>query len=283
MPELTATELVTLTGAVKQLEEPGLAGKLADAVGIPLTTLMGRLPDSIQRHVNDAAESALQKALNVALKTLDDQPADSPWNATHKVAVTLTGAAGGLFGAPALVAELPVTTTIMLRSIADIARSKGEDLSDAEVRLACLEVFALGSGGPETPDDLVEQQSEESEAEESLLRASYFATRAALAQQVTTAVRSITKGATAESGSVIAKLIARIAARFGIAVSEKAAVQAVPIVGAIGGGLVNVVFMDHFQDTAEAHFSVRKLERLYGSEFIRREYERIAAETIRKS
>lgn len=282
MSELSSTELVTLKNAVVQLERPGLASKLADAVGIPLETLMGRLPDAVQGHVNSAAETALTKALDVALKTLDHDPVDSPWNATHKVAVTFTGVAGGMFGAPALVAELPVTTAIMLRSIADIARSKGEDLSDPEVRLACLEVFALGSGGAGTPDDVIEQVSEKSEAEESLLRASYFATRAALAQQVTVAVRALSKGTAAESGPLLTRLISRIAARFGVAVSEKAAAQAVPIVGAIGGGLVNVVFMDHFQDTAEAHFSVRKLERLHGQELIRTEYERLAAELKRK-
>jgi EcsC protein family len=278
MSELSPTELITLKNAVLQLEQPGLASKLSDAVGIPLQSLMGRLPESVHGHVNSAAEMALRKALDVALKTLDTEPADSPWNTTHKVAVTLTGVAGGMFGAPALVAELPVTTAIMLRSIADIARSKGEDLSDPEVRLSCLEVFALGSGGDETPDELVETVARQTEAEESLLRASYFATRAALAQQVTVAVRSLAKGATAEGGSVLTKLISRIAARFGIAVSEKAAAQAVPIVGAIGGGLVNVVFMDHFQDTAEAHFSVRKLERLHGYQVVRAEYERIMRE-----
>ena len=280
MSHLTESELLSLENAVRQLETPGLAGKLADAVGVPLASLMGRLPESVQGRVNEAAESALQKALKVALKTLDDGPADSPWNATHKVAVTLTGVAGGMFGAPALLAELPVTTTIMLRSIADIARSKGEDLSDPAVRLACLEVFALGVSGKDAPDDLVERAAEETEAEESLLRASYFATRAALAQQVTVAVRSLST-AGSEGSSVVAKLISKVAARFGLAVSEKAAAQAVPIVGAIGGGLVNVVFMDHFQDTAEAHFTVRKLERQYGEDTVRGEYERLAAKLSR--
>ena len=39
--------------------------------------------------------------------------------------------------------ELPLTTTLMLQSIADIARHYGEDLRRPEARLACLEVFAL--------------------------------------------------------------------------------------------------------------------------------------------
>jgi hypothetical protein len=76
----------------------------------------------------------------------------------------------------------------------------------------------------------------------------------------------------------LTRLISKIASRFGVSVSQKAAAQAVPIVGAIGGGLINALFMDHFQNTAEAHFSVRKLERTYGADVVRREYERLARE-----
>jgi hypothetical protein len=50
----------------------------------------------------------------------------------------------------------------------------------------------------------------------------------------------------------------------------------VPIVGAIGGGLINALFVDHFQNTADAHFTVRQLERKYGAAVVRSEYERIA-------
>jgi hypothetical protein len=42
--------------------------------------------------------------------------------------VATTGGVGGLFGLPALAIELPISTTIMLRSIADIARSEDEDI-----------------------------------------------------------------------------------------------------------------------------------------------------------
>jgi hypothetical protein len=60
------------------------------------------------------------------------------------VLATASGAAGGTLGLAALPVELPVSTVIMLRSIADIARSEGEDLSDPEAALSCIEVFALG-------------------------------------------------------------------------------------------------------------------------------------------
>jgi len=48
----------------------------------------------------------------------------------------MTGFTGGLFGAVSLPIELPLTTTLMLRSIADIAGHHGEDLTKLEGRAA---------------------------------------------------------------------------------------------------------------------------------------------------
>ena len=68
------------------------------------------------------------------------------------------------------------------------------------------------------------------------------------------------------------RFITRVAARFGIAVSEKAAAQAIPIIGAVGGALINTMFIDHFQDVAHGHFIVRRLERTYDPELVKSEY-----------
>ncbi len=274
MAQLSEKDLAILSAAVSQLESPSLAGKLAAIVGMPTEKLLGWLPQSIQVQIDRVTEEALTQALTVAMRTLGDEKASTPWKLTHKVAATISGVTGGLFGAPALFAEIPVTTIIILRSIADIARSKGENLSDPAVQLACLEVFALGSGGKQEALTVV---SDKAQAEEEYIRATYFVARAAMAQQVTAAAEILTRGSASGSSSALTRLISRIASRFGIAISEKAAAQAVPIVGAIGGGLINALFMDHFQNTAEAHFCVRQLERVYGTEAVRKEYERLAA------
>lgn len=62
----------------------------------------------------------------------------------HKALVTGSGIAGGAVGLASLPVELPISTTIILRSIADIARNEGHDVSLLEVKLACLEVLAFG-------------------------------------------------------------------------------------------------------------------------------------------
>jgi hypothetical protein len=175
----------------------------------------------------------------------------------HKLAGGFSGALGGAFGLSALAVELPLSTAIMLRSIADIARSEGEDLTSVESRLACLEVFALG--GPGAGDDAAET--------------GYYAVRASLAKALNEAAQHIAHKGLAEKGApVLVRFITQIAARFGALVSEKAAAQAVPVIGAAGGAGINLLFITHFQETARGHFIVRRLERTYGQAVVQAAY-----------
>ncbi len=154
MSQLSEKDQAVLTAAVSRLERTSLAAQLAAVVGMPVDKLLGWLPDSIQSQIERLTEEALTHALSVARKTLNEETGKVPSNMTHKVAVTLSGVTGGLFGAPALFAELPVTTLIILRSIADIARSKRENLADPEVQLASLEVLAQRRDGNQDAADI---------------------------------------------------------------------------------------------------------------------------------
>lgn len=44
------------------------------------------------------------------------------------------------------------------------------------------------------------------------------------------------------------------------------------MIGAASGALVNTIFINHFQDMARGHFVVRRLERRYGPELVRKTY-----------
>ena len=79
---------------------------------------------------------------------------------------------------------------------------------------------------------------------------------------------------------MLVRLISLIAARFGLVVSQKMAAQLVPVIGAMGGAAVNYAFVDHFQNVARGHFTVRRLERAYGAEAIRTEYELLRLEDV---
>jgi hypothetical protein len=248
-----------LIQAFRILENPGFVARAMNAIGMPFDWLMSRLPESLTRPVQDAVTASLHRALELAISTLDQGKAGrrQPSNRLHKLAAAATGGFSGFFGLPALAVELPITTSVMLRSIADIARSQGEDLRQVPARLACLEVFALG-GSP------VSEDSSDS---------GYYMTRIALARNIQEAAAYIARRGLAEEGApALVRLIAAIARGFGSTVSEKAAAQAVPVLGAALGATINALFMDYYQDMARGHFIVRRLERKYGAEDIRESY-----------
>lgn len=243
------------------LEQPGLAARLTGLIGMPVDKAMDLLPERWSEAVAVATRRSLEAALRVALTTLEERPRAPASNLAHTFAVAATGAGGGAFGLAGLPVELPLSTTLMLRSIADIARSEGEALDEPEARMACLEVFALG--GRTAADDASES--------------SYFMVRAALARTVSEAAKYLAERGLVEEGApVLVRFLAQLASRFGVVISQKAAAQAVPLVGAAGGGAINALFMNHFQQVARGHFIVRRLERTYSPALIKAEYERLA-------
>jgi EcsC protein family len=254
------SDLKMLAEAVARLEQQSFAISIANVVGMPIEALMRRMPPGTQSAVASAVNKALEQCLRVALKASHPDSSTTLHNRRHKLMTATTGAAGGFFGLPGLAIELPVTTTLMLHSIAEIARSYGEDLKDPESALACLEVLAFGTDS--TKADAVES--------------AYYATRAALAHATREAATYLAeKGLTKTGAPALLQFLSKIAARFGIEVTEKVAAQLVPIAGAVGGLTVNVMFTSHFQRLAQGHFAIRRLERIYGHEIVHQEYEKL--------
>ena len=106
----------------------------------------------------------------------------------------------------------------------------------------------------------------------------YFAVRAALAGAMTEAARYLAEHGLASSGApALVRFLSKIASRYSIQVSEKAAAQAIPLLGAAGGATINLLFMDHFQNMARGHFIVRRLERAHGKEPVQEAYRQLAA------
>jgi len=248
-----------LRQAVHALEGPSYVARLSAVAGRPVELLGQALPVPVSDVISRATQAALTRALRYALKTIPKEGRD-PETRAHKALAMLSGAMGGALGVSAVMVELPVSTTIMLRSIARIAQSEGEDLEDPEAALACIQVFALG--GHTGSDNLHE--------------AGYFAVRAAMAKSITRALQQMAgRGVVDESTSAIVRLLAQIGSRFGVVVSQKVAAQAVPVIGAIGGAAVNAAFVNHFQTLARGHFTVRRLERTYGTGTVRLAYDQI--------
>ncbi|SDV48183.1 EcsC family protein [Chitinasiproducens palmae] len=259
--DLSAGDLATLADARARLESPGLALRLANAVGAPFDRLLARLPAGAHEIIASAARKALDTSLQLAIKTAGRRwsPLASP--RLHTLAVAGTGAAGGAFGLAGLPVELPVTTTLMFRSICEIARQAGENLDDPAVRLECLLVFAMG--GPSRDDDDASF--------------GYFVVRGAMAQMVGKAAgEMLGKGVFTGATGALARLSHAIASRFAARVGEQVAAKSVPALGAVLGATINTVFINHFQQIARGHFAIRQLERRYGQDAVRQAYDRLA-------
>jgi len=255
-----------LSDAVRALERPGVGARIASLVGSPIERVVGLLPARATAVISAAARRAIHGALNLSLRTLATHaPIDAPpaaSNGWHKVASAASGAVGGAFGLAALAIELPLSTTIMMRSIADVARGEGADLADRQTQLECVMVLALG--GNARDDDAAE--------------VGYFAVREAMTRAVSHAAAHLGRHGLAKEGApALIRLITLIAEHYSVNVTEKAAAQLLPLIGAVGGATVNTIFIDHFQAMARGHFAVRRLERKYGQAAVRERYRELVA------
>jgi hypothetical protein len=247
-----------LRTAVVLLERPRLGIRLVSLVGYPIEGILRALPGWISRSITHLTARAVGTVFYYALCTLRKKSAVKPFSLLHRMMVLVSGFVGGFFGLLGMVLELPISTTLMLRSIAEIGRSEGEDLSTGDTQLACITVFALG--GKSKEDDAAET--------------AYYAARAAVTRAVSEAAEYLAERGIAEEGTpVLIRIMANLASRFGVILTDKMAAELVPILGGLGGAAINFIFIRHFQEAARGHFIVRRLERKYGHEPVKREYE----------
>jgi hypothetical protein len=217
---------------------------------------MKLLPKRFGGQVQAITRAALLRAIDIAIGTLAKSK-PGKHETLHRWLSMGSGAAGGAVGLWSLPVEIPISTTLVLRAIADIARDEGHDLARLDVRMACLEVFALG--GASTHDNAAES--------------SYWLIRASLTKAFADAATYIAeRGLVAEGAPPLVRLATTIASRFSVNISAQAAAKAIPVISAASGAAINLLFMQHFQEMARGHFIVKRLEAKYGSETIERIY-----------
>lgn len=243
-------------------------------IGDTVETGMTFVPEKILVKIQSMTQKALLKIIKANLLTIQkNKTFKKPSKTTYKSIVTGSGALSGFFGATTgfgtaiFASELTITTKFLMRTIMDIARSEGEDIYTLEGQMACLEVFALG-GDSKDDDDL---------------EMSYYTTRIAInsalnnvsAAGIKVGLETLIKGASTLGSGALSNFVSKIATRLSLLISEKFLAQALPIVGAVGGGSLNYIFVDHFQKMATAHFSIKRLERQYGEAEVKLAYESI--------
>ena len=215
--------------AARMRAASGVGVQLLNTLGTQAEGLLRFLPDAVRGGLTKATTAALEHAFDAAAYSRGGRIPDSPDWITR--ALTLgTGAAGGAGGLPSALAELPVTTTVILRAIQATAEEHGFDPTDPHVRAACLRVFA--ASGP--LDDA-------KDADLSFLTLRLTVT-----------------------GKSVQSLIAKVAPRFAIPLGQKLAAQAVPVIGAIAGAATNWVFTAYYQEVAHVQFGLMRLSEQTG-------------------
>lgn len=193
-----------------------------NAVGGLLESPLKRLPEEAQTQFQKAVRAGLDQAYAGA--AVSERAAGPLSTRVTTGLAVLSGAGAGAVG-PIGYGEIPLTITLIFREIRSVARSYGFDPDDPSVKQACLTVFA--SGGPMPEDDGIDT---------ALLSA-----RAAL------------------TGPALTKLLNKVSARLAQALAQKLGAQAVPVIGALGGGAVNYAFMRYYTAMAHVTFGLRRL------------------------
>lgn len=251
----------TLLAAKRKMDDIGWAMKGINHMGNFIQTRMDLLPKKQQHWIQKITQNVLRGVVRANIRYMKKEaPKRAPMNKAYQAMVASSGALGGTFGPTVFALDLGVTTNLMMRTIMDIARAEGEDLSSLDTQLACIQVFGLG-GSSRYDDDL---------------DTGYYATRIALNAASKGATGKLMEGLMTTGASPFIKVIAAVASRFSVQVTEKFVAQVVPILGAAGGVAINVAFIRHFQNMAHAHFSIRRLERKYGQDKVQQAFEALS-------
>ena len=267
MSQLIEKDLKDLKRAKRLLEKKSIAIAMTNTFGNMVDTVVSLLPVSYQESISRANLLAIEKSWDLSISTMTPSHEPPASESQHIFWVTLSGALGGV-GIVTLFLELPVTTVLMIRAVADIARDEGENFNQFETKIASLEVFALGGDG----------------IDKSTGETSYYTIRIALQKPLEESSKYIAQKGMAGMGAPFAvQLIAKICARYQTIIAAQTVSRLIPVIGAAAGAYINVLFINYFQDKARGHFIIRRLERKYDSNTIKQTYNAIQIERFQKT
>ena len=226
-PHVIDDRIDALAARLRGASGPGM--QVVTMLGRHAEGLLDRLPEPVQKGLMEATVKALGSAFDAAATTRGSLPDTSDW-LTRAMTIG-TGAVGGFGGLPSALAELPVTTTVLLRAIQGIAAEHGIDPATPEGKAACLQVFA--AAGPLDGDDGTDL--------------SFLTLRLTV------------------TGTTMQGLIAKVAPRLSVALGQKLSAQTVPVLGAAAGAATNYVFTSYYQEMARVQFGLMQLARETGT------------------
>jgi len=253
---ISSEHLEELRTAKAKLSSNSFAISAINFVGRPIDDVINKLPARYQDKINTAVSISLKKAIEIVNLTVPKRTNFLSSGGLNKTACIISGGVGGFFGISGLPIELPVSTGIMLRAIINKAVENGIDVRTPQGKLDCMEVLAFGGGRSISHTDN-----------------SYYYIRTILSTAFEESSKYIaSRGFIEEGAPPVVRFIAQIASRFGITVTDKIALEAIPFIGALTGAGINLIFINHFIRMAEGHFTVKRLESIYGFEDTREIY-----------
>lgn len=201
----------------------GIGMNVLNLIGGSAENLLDQLPAPLRSNLEAATIKALTQAMKAAHSSRAYVPDQKGW--LNQAATSAMGAFGGAGGLPTALAELPVTTTLLLRVIQGAAVENGFDPAAENVQFDCVQVFA--AAGPLSEDDGADL--------------GFLAARLTL------------------SGKAMQAVIAKVAPRLALVMGQKLAAQAVPVLGAVAGAATNYAYTNYYQEMAHVHFGLRRL------------------------
>ncbi|MBN2630147.1 MAG: EcsC family protein [Rhodobacteraceae bacterium] len=222
-----APEIAALGLRYRRANGPVMA--LVNRLGGTLEKQMKLLPAGTRAQLDRLAEQGLAAAYAMAGQ---GERLPDPGVRGSFAAVMASGAVGGAGGVPTALAELPVTITLILHAIRQAARAEGFDPDEPAIRAECIRVF--GAGSPLASDDGI--------------NTSFLSARITL------------------TGPAVHKIIASVAPKLAVALGQKLAAQAVPVLGAVTGAGLNAAFLQYYVEVARIRFALLRLSRIYGED-----------------
>ncbi|MEI6799208.1 MAG: EcsC family protein [Pseudomonadota bacterium] len=207
------------------------------SLGAGLEAQWAKMPQALRVQVELQVAQALRIGLGVAKAGPQTSPRQQRW------LIIAAGAAGGSVGLAGALAELPFALVVFLQAIRDEARAAGLDPDRDGVALASLDILSSGKvlGAAEVLDP------------------AYLSGRLALA------------------GPSLSGWIARTVPRLVPLIGPRLAASAVPLVGALGGAVLNAAWLEHYRRLARIRFRLMALAEHHGAEAVVRAFARAQA------
>lgn len=209
--------------ALRYSKAGGFGLEVLNLIGGRAEGLLDRLPKPVRGGLEQATQRALEQAMRAAHESRGVVPDQKGW--LNSAVGAAMGAVGGMGGLPTALAELPVTTTLLLRVIQGVSVEHGFDASAQNVQFDCIQVFS--SAGPLEADDGADL--------------GFISARVTL------------------TGAAVHGLIAKVAPRLATVLGQKLAAQTVPVLGAVAGAATNYAYTSYYQEMAHVHFGLRRL------------------------